>query len=159
MRERFRPLGFGRAIAFERTMQMRFVGQAFEIDVPLPGAPSEKSLHDAFDEAHRLVYFHSSGAGVAGKRVEIVGFRIGASVAEQCVLPAEVKGAARLFRKALVHESRQNRECGICERAHLETEAAGPLLVEDETSTIYVPPGWRAANDAAGNLVVRRAKG
>jgi N-methylhydantoinase A len=160
MRDRFQAMGFGREIAFQRTLQMRFVGQAFEIDVPAPRALSEASLREAFDEAHRLVYFHSSGAGIAGKRIEIVGFRIGASVPEQCVLPAKVKGAGRALRKTVVHENRQERECTVCERAHLEDPAGvpGPLLVEDETSTIYVPPAWRAANDAAGNLVLKRER-
>jgi N-methylhydantoinase A len=158
MRDRFRAMGFGKEIAFQRNMQMRFVGQAFEIDVPVPETLSEESLQEAFDEAHRLVYFHSSGSGVAGKRVEIVGFRIGASVAEECILPPKARGAARPSRKALVYESRENRDCVICERAHLEAAASGPLLVEDETSTIYVPPSWRAANDAAGNLILNRVK-
>ena len=30
------------------------------------------------------------------------------------------------------------------------------LLVEDETATIYVPPGWSAVEDETGNLVLNR---
>jgi N-methylhydantoinase A len=43
-------------------------------------------------------------------------------------------------------------------RAALAGGAAveGPALIEDVTSTIYVPAGWRGAVDACDNLVLRR---
>ena len=161
MQERFSALGMKDGMLFNRTLQMRFVGQAFEIDVPLPeGALNEASLRDAFDAAHRLVYFHGGGAGLAGKRVEIVGFRVGASVAENCVLPEKTPASAKAMRKRTIHENREQRECTLCSRSHLDGrgDLPGPLLVEDETSTIYVPPGWRARNDAAGNLILKRSR-
>jgi len=162
MADRFAALGMRAGVRFERTLQMRFVGQAFEIDVPLPdGELTEGSLRDAFDTAHRLVYFHGGGAGIAGKRIEIVGFRIGASVPETCVLPGRVPAPARDVRTGTIHENRERRECTVCSRAHLASRDGlpGPLLVEDETATVYVPPGWRARNDAAGNLIVQQNKG
>jgi N-methylhydantoinase A/oxoprolinase/acetone carboxylase beta subunit len=60
----------------------------------------------------------------------------------------------------VIHENREQRDCTVCTRADLDHDGGmpGPLLVEDETATIYVPPGWRAANDAAGNLIVKRGK-
>jgi N-methylhydantoinase A len=33
---------------------------------------------------------------------------------------------------------------------------AGPALVEGYSSTLWVPPGWHAARDAAGNILMRR---
>jgi N-methylhydantoinase A len=161
MQERFSALGMKSETLFNRTLQMRFVGQAFEIDVPLPeGELSEESLRDAFDAAHRLVYFHAGGAGLGGKRVEIVGFRIGASVPETCVLPDKTPPSSKPARRRTVHENREQRECTLCSRSHLDDQGGlpGPLLVEDDTSTIYVPPGWRARNDAAGNLILNRTK-
>lgn len=160
MRERFRAMGMVREIIFTRTLQMRFVGQAFEVDVPAPGRITEAALREAFDESHRLVYFHSGGAGIAGKRVEIVGFRMGASVPEDCCLPAKAPRSGRALRTHTVYENKESRQCTVCHRAHLDDPQgmAGPLLVEDETSTIYVPPDWRAANDGAGNLMVKRSK-
>jgi N-methylhydantoinase A/oxoprolinase/acetone carboxylase beta subunit len=32
----------------------------------------------------------------------------------------------------------------------------GPALVEDVTSTIYLPPGWRGQVDACDNLVLHK---
>jgi N-methylhydantoinase A len=156
MTRRFHGMGITEGIQFAPTLQMRFVGQAFEIDVAAPARIDETTLREAFDQAHRLVYFHAGGAGLGGKRVEIVGFRMGASVAERCVLPGKTAGTKRPTRKITIHESREQRECTVCHRAHLVERTAGPLLVEDETATIYVPPGWRAVNDAAGNLILKR---
>jgi N-methylhydantoinase A len=156
MQERFRAYGTKGEIAFTRTLQMRFVGQAFEVDVAAPAELTERSLREAFDEAHRLVYFHSGGAGLAGKRVEIVGFRVGATLAERCVLPAKPAGVPPAARRAVIHENRERRDCTVCQRANLAKPAAGPLLVLDETATLYVPPGWRAVNDDAGNLIMKR---
>jgi len=158
MTGRFNGMGITEGIEFTPTLQMRFVGQAFEIDVAAPAQVDEKTLRAAFDEAHRLVYFHAGGAGLGGKRVEIVGFRMGASVAERCVLPGKTAAARRSTRKIAIHENREKRDCTVCHRAHLTAPLEGPLLVEDETATIYVPPGWSAVNDAAGNLIVKRTK-
>lgn len=159
MRDRFAALGMREGLLFVRTLQMRFVGQAFEIDVPLPeGVLSEPAIRDAFDTAHRLVYFHGGGAGVAGKRVEVVGFRMGASVPERCILPSNPSSSTRSPRERVLYEQRERRTCKLLTRAHLAQHEAmtGPLLIEDETATIYVPPRWQARNDRAGNLILTR---
>ena len=36
---------------------------------------------------------------------------------------------------------------------------AGPLLIEDATSTAYVPQGWRASVDSHDNLILRQDEG
>ena len=35
-------------------------------------------------------------------------------------------------------------------------EIPGPLLIEDATSTAYVPQGWRASVDSHDNLIIRQ---
>jgi N-methylhydantoinase A len=36
-------------------------------------------------------------------------------------------------------------------------EVAGPALIEGYSSTAWVPEGWSAGRDTAGNLILRRA--
>jgi N-methylhydantoinase A len=153
------------ALDHAHTLQMRFVGQAFEVDVPLSAAELESlttaALALRFEEANRRMYLHSEGAGLAGRKVEIVGFRAGSTAAEKCVLPPRPPaGAARTVRRTPIHENREARTCAVTTRAlvRIQGGADGPLLVEDETSTIYVPPGWHATEDAAGNLVLSHMK-
>lgn len=161
VREQFATLGMHEGLTFARTLQMRFVGQAFEIDVPMPqGTLDEAALREAFDAAHRLIYFHGGGAGLAGKRVEIVGFRLGASVPERASLPAEAPAPIRAARRRELFEQRERRTCTLLSRSQVDrvTGMPGPLLIKDETSTIYVPPGWHARADSTGNLILQRTQ-
>ena len=49
--------------------------------------------------------------------------------------------------------------CRLLTRRALPVGGAlpGPALMDDATSTIYVPRGWRAERDEHDNLVLRRA--
>ena len=47
--------------------------------------------------------------------------------------------------------------CRVLPRAAVpDTPIAGPLLIEDGTSTIYAPPSWVTVTDAYGNIVMNR---
>jgi len=162
---RLRSAGMEGELAYTYTLQMRFVGQAFEVEVPLLDADvhalSVAMLERAFDEANRRVYMQSVGAGLAGKRAEIVGFRAGATAAGNCPLPPRSTApAVNAKRTHGIHENRDARTCAVLTRASLRggDGAAGPLLIEDETATIYVPPDWHATEDATGNLIVKYRK-
>jgi N-methylhydantoinase A len=103
------------------------------------------------------VYMDGGGAGLAGRRVEIVGFRVGATAPEKPVTagkPSATVGRAR--RTVRIHENREARDCVVTTRAEIASSGgmAGPLLAEDETATIYIPPGWQAKADDSGNLIL-----
>ena len=160
---RFRTLGFAGDLQFSHTLQMRFVGQAFEVDVPLSSADAarldEAGLRDHFDLAHRRVYMDGGGAGLAGKGIEVVGLRVGATAPEAAILPPKPPPqAGRTARQVTLHENRAERTCAVTTRANIDLAGGmqGPLLVEDDTATIYVPPGWSALGDASGNLILQR---
>lgn len=166
LEERFRSLGIRGELVYSYTLQMRFVGQAFEVDVSIAADRlanlDAAGLREHFDHAHRLVYMDSGGAGLGGKRIEIVGFRVGATAPEKPVLAGRPAAeAARAGKRIRIHENREARDCAVTTRLQVEAAGgmAGPLLVEDETATIYVPPGWQAAGDASGNLILKRNGG
>ena len=163
--QRFGQLGMRTALQRSASLQMRFVGQAFEIDVPLTDADlallDEALLCEHFDRAHRLVYMDSGGAGLGGKAIEVVGFRVGASAPAAPVLPPKPAARAGVSTRVRMTENREVRDCVVTTRPALDAVGAadGPLVVEDETATIYVPPGWTARCDAAGNLILKRKDG
>lgn len=145
-------------IAFGLTLEMRFVGQAFEIPVDidpdeLPCLTAEK-LVDRFIQEHKKLYLHGSD-GL--RHVEIVAFRLGAASPAPELPTATVNGGGETFRRhkifvdgALV--------CQLGPRSGLRPgeTITGPAVIEDITSTIFVPAGWRAALDDQANLVMRR---
>ena len=164
LEQRFRAIDVRGELHFAHTLQMRFVGQAFEVDVAVAterlAGLSVGELREQFDLANRLVYMDSGGAGLAGKNIEVVGFRVGATALEASVLPGKPPAqAVRPNRRLRIHENRAARDCALTSRPQIEAAGgmAGPLLVEDETATIYVPPDWQAHCDDSGNLILQRA--
>jgi N-methylhydantoinase A len=155
----FRELGVTGDIDFSYTLDMRFVGQAFEVPVHLTGEDldglTDERLLGLFNEAHHRVF----SFGEAGlHRAEIVSFRLGASVPPDVVpslseggTQAAASGTTRVFDLGEWHD------CPLLTRGNLKGGAsvAGPALIEDDTSTIFVPAGWQAEVDSRDNIVIR----
>jgi len=163
---RFRSFGITADLVFSTSLQMRFVGQAFELDVPIAdaavGALDAQALRDAFAIVHQQVYFHAGGGGLASKRIEVVGFRIGASAPEaEFNLPLPPAASERPRVRKPVFVDKQAHDCWVVGRPQIDAHAglAGPALIEDTTSTIFVPAGWHARHDGVGNLVIAQAGG
>ena len=156
----FRDLGIMDDLTYSYSLDMRFIGQAFEITVDidadlLPGMTAG-TLLELFNEAHNRVFsFGESGM----HRAEIVSFRLGASAAPE-VVPAlnegisdkVVKGQTQIFDRG------EWRQCVLLSRAAIALETngvPGPALVEDGTSTIFVPNDWTATVDDQDNILLK----
>ncbi len=143
---------------FEIYADMRFVGQAFEVPVrfepdALPGLTAE-DVALQFADAHHKVYFFG---GEVGKPVEFVSFRLGLRypIAELPVLE-ETSTAATAEAEIDLFDAGAWRKGRIVARAALSlgTEIAGPALLEDPTSTVFLPQGWTATRDTADNTIM-----
>ena len=140
---------------------MRFVGQAFEVPVPIPVETladlTTRELFDRFRDAHHRVFeFGESGHD----RAEIVSFRLGAAAAADAIPPlagtAEPPaGAASVI---ALFDRGEEISCRLLARPAfpLSEPLSGPILVDDVTATIYVPRGWLAERDRHDNLILRR---
>jgi N-methylhydantoinase A len=140
--------------------EMRFVGQAFE--VPVVFEASELAGLDAagvrrrFGEAHQRVYFFG---GEAAKPIEFVSFRLGVvAPLEQLPLLAEAREAAATARPIRIFDDKGWRDAQLLRRSGVAQQgsAPGPALIEDPTSTLYVPPRWSARLDANDNTILER---
>jgi N-methylhydantoinase A len=156
----FRQLGVQGDLTISYSLDMRFIGQAFEITVDidgeaLPNLDADKLL-DLFNEAHNRVFaFGESGLN----RAEIVSFRLGASAPPE-VLPALNEGMDDTIvrSESQVFDRGEWRQCLLLSRAAIAGEAAGipgPALVEDGTSTIFVPHDWTATVDYQNNILLK----
>jgi N-methylhydantoinase A len=144
-------------------LDLRYLGQGFELAVPLP--PSRRldergfaEVKDAFHELHQREF----GWHHADWPVEIVFARVAGSGAagERPGLRVERAAAPPVGRTA-------SRECFFLGHgAPFETPVVpregtrpgdvfeGPLIVEQMDTTTVVSPGWRATVDALANLVL-----
>lgn len=167
----FREQGRGRLAAegldparqeFERSVDLRYEGQSFELRVPVPedlDAAALGTVAERFHERHRQRYGHAS----PDEPVELVTVRLRARgvVATPDLRPAEAGGTVTDARRETrpVTFDGEARETPVYEREELPTggEFDGPAVVEGSGSTAVVRPGQAARVDEYGSLVVEVA--
>ena len=147
-----------------RTLDVRYVGQSYELNVDHPGRPRGliTSIANAFHKAHRQRFGYADST----EPVEIVNLRLKMVVPVEKPLPepelpqgsssaAAVVGEAPLvFREGAMTASlyaRDKLSCG--------NRVAGPALLLQMDSTTVIPPGWTAEVDGWGNLLVSPEQG
>ena len=159
--EQLRDMGLGNGDRrMHLTLEMRFVGQAFEVPVDIdPGdldALTARGLLDAFIDAHHRMYLYGAANRTAA---EIVSFRLGAvSPVERVPGLRESRGDLHAPpRRHRIFAGRENVDCELVRRANLNAGQGleGPGIIDDVTSTIFVPAGWRSEVDDHENLIMR----
>ena len=153
----FAELGITGALQLTHTLEMRYVGQAFEVPVPL-GEDEIASLDGAFLRArfneahHRIFEFDDSRTN----RPEIVSFRLGIASPPPSIPELTAADGAPLSDTVTIFDAGEQRAARrVNRRALLDAgECEGPLLIGDDTSTAYVPPGWRVRVDAHHNVIL-----
>ena len=171
------------AVAVQRSLDVRYVGQNYEIELPWERDPA--GLRPAFEARHRRLYGYATGEGV-----ECVNLRVVARLGDAAAAPhpgplprgerekgrTSFSGERETAPNPLPPGGRGQGEGGVSitgsQRAyfpetgevtlprHDRTALApgavvtGPAVVEDEWSTIVVYPGQRAAADPRGHLIL-----
>jgi len=148
-----------------RSADMRFAGQGYEINVPLPGgtygAADVERLREAFFREYAATY----GDRAFDRRdaVEAVHWRLTASVAipplaVQALATGDgtARGARKGSRPVYFPETSGFTDCPVYDRYRLGAGDTldGPAVIEERESTVVVLPGSRARVDAVGNIVV-----
>ncbi len=158
--DRAEASGLGKRVQLTLTAEMRFVGQAFEVPVVFEEREirrmSAAGVRQRFGEAHHRVYFFG---GEADKPIEFVSFRLGlAAPPDSLPLLAETESTSAKERPIRVYDAKAWRKGRLRSRASLapSDRIAGPALLEDPTSTLYVPVGWIARRDENDNTVLER---
>jgi N-methylhydantoinase A len=158
--ERAAASGLRSDLVFTLTAEMRFVGQAFEVPVPFNEAELESldasEVRQRFGDAHQRVYFFG---GEAAKPIEFVSFRLGVvAPLESLPLLADADEAGSQPRPISLFDGKAWRDAHLLHRAAMSGQAftAGPALIEDSTSTLYVPAGWMAQLDANHSTILER---
>ena len=150
---------------FDRTADLRYVGQSFEISVPVPDGDVDEDTLDTvverFHERHERRFGHADPS----EPVELVTLRLRARGLvetpefEPPTTEGSVADAVREVRTATYDGD--DHEATIYDRSSLPTDATfdGPAVVEGKESTVVVHPGQTAEVDAHGNLVVETRGG
>ena len=152
-------------ISFLRQVDMRYVGQSYELTVPLPAEQLDASkigrVLDQFHIEHDRAYGYSAPA----EPVEFVNLRLTAigKIAKPQLRELEgnntdIAAAQKATRSVYFAERDGYVECPIYDRYRLGPGCVltGPAIVEEIDSTTVIHPGYSAQVDRFGNLILTR---
>jgi N-methylhydantoinase A len=151
--------------AFERSGDLRYVGQGYELRVPFPDGPLDppalRQVLHSFGELHRVEYGHVFEASP----IEIVNIRVSGIGHMPKIAASRPTGGGSLA-EALVKTA----PCAFRSNGQLATimtpfyrrgllplgqKIAGPAIVLQTDSTTVVPPDATLTADESGNLILR----
>jgi N-methylhydantoinase A len=150
-----------------RALDLRYVGQSFELTIPLPPGPLTPArlagLEAAFFRAHARAY----GFAARGEPIEVVNVRLTAIGVVPRPRRRRVAAGGRAARAALKGvravvfgsgAAGRVRRCPVYDRYRLRAgnRLPGPAIVEQVDSTTMIEPGFVATVDAFGNLLLDR---
>jgi N-methylhydantoinase A len=139
---------------------MRYVGQAFQIEVPLDPAWLEEGtldrLREAFHDLHERLYAHADRAA----EVELIDLRAtvtGATPKPELRRPARGLGPAKPAGRRPIHYRGQRHDAAIYDRRDLLAgqQVDGPAIVEQDDTTTLIPAGFVGEVDGFGNIVIQ----
>jgi N-methylhydantoinase A len=145
--------------AIAHSADLRYVGQAFQIEVPIDPAWLEETgtegLRAAFHDRHELLYAHADRAA----DVELIDLRAtitGATPKPELKAVPTGGGPATPAGRRPIHYRKHRYVASVYHRRDLLAgqHVDGPAVIEQEDTTTLVPADFRASVDAFGNLVI-----
>jgi N-methylhydantoinase A len=149
---------------WQRLADGRFLGQGFDLVVPLPDGPYEGAgARRALTAAIEAAYREKFELTPPDMPVEFINIRVagrapvsGSEVAQRAGGARESGDAVKGRRRAYFPEAGGFVEATVYDRSRLGVGRSftGPAVVEEEGSTLVVGPGARATVAPSGNLIV-----
>lgn len=146
-----------------RSADLRYAGQAYEVNVPVPGGtldePAVNTVIRCFHDLHRQLYAHDN----PDRPIEFVSGRVAALGLTDAPPMHEIEARPEAGdagpgerRPVYFDEARGYVETAIHDRGRLGPGSAftGPAVVEQMDATTVVHPGQRVEVDGFGNLMI-----
>ena len=141
---------------------MRYVGQGYEIAVPVPGGtdvPTVAALHERFESAYRQLY----GRCIDGLDVEILSWTLNLSRDDRRIesrdTVARRSDASPVRRKTVFDGSMGasvEADCYLRSALSPGDYLVGPALVSETQTTTYVESGFKVCVTEQGHLLLER---
>jgi N-methylhydantoinase A len=150
---------------FTGSIDIRYVRQNFEINIPVPeGEMDEKKLDQVIAAFHKE---HKRSYGYCNEKapVQLINFRISAigiidkpSLAEMSRTRSAAEPKPFEKRRVLFQDQVEYIETGVYNRSDFKPGGSleGPVILEQMDSTLIVPPNWKLNADNYGNLKLTR---
>jgi N-methylhydantoinase A len=150
-------------IVMKRALEMRYIGQEFSllIDCPSHALTPEavQQIRDRFNEVYAARYGHAFPElmpEVASLRLHVYGvfakpeLNLGGQARQTTAMQPRA-------RRPVYFDERGFVECAVYRRPELPVNAvlAGPIVIEEQSSTTLVSPLDTVMADASGNLIIK----
>ena len=152
-------------VAYQRSGDLRYVGQGYELRVPMGDGPvdaaSLKAIFKAFEDIHTAEYGHV----FQDNPIEIVNIRVtGIGSMPKIDLPAQESGGslddarlgeAQSFFRVDGALTAMATPLYAREKLPVGQVVEGPAIIIQKDTTTVIPPGAGATAEAGGNLLVQ----
>ena len=131
-------------VRINRGLGIRYIGQAYELVVPLPDplpAGVEDGLAEAFEQAHLRAYGHSTQmpAEIVTLHLRAEGMRSQVDWEDGYKRHGQATGSRAIWIDGQLTDHSVHRR-DLMTRGDM---ARGPAVIEQDDTTVIVPPGWR----------------
>jgi N-methylhydantoinase A len=147
------------ASALSYTAELRYAGQAFQVEVPVEPAwltdPDLHRLRAVFHDRHEQLYAHANRAA----EVELIDLRVtvvGTTPKPRLARPPRGSGLAEPVGRRAIRHGGERHQAAVYDRGRLLAgqRLDGPAIVEQDDTTTLIPAGFAAAVDDWGHLVI-----
>lgn len=145
-------------IFYQRSADMRYTGQEYTINVPVADKIDIPQVIENFHDAHRRRYGHSS----PGAPVEFVNVRVAAigavtKFSSPTAIDTTDHDTVILGERDAIFDGVAHKT-PVVARDRLGTDYTidGPVIIEEQSATTIVPPGWQVNVDEHGNILLHR---
>lgn len=150
-----------RQISYERTADMRYMGQGHEVSVPLPAGQLDAGCHGEIEAAFERVYSELYGRKVPDVPVEVINWRVVASGPMPdlnfAAAPRQQHGKAEKGKRPVFSPQQNDFVPTMVYDRYALTPGmtfAGPAIVEERESTLVVSARGCARVDEHLNVIV-----
>jgi len=147
----------------QRSLDLRYQGQAFELNVAVgearPDGLALDAIEAAFHRQHLAAYGHASpDAAIELVNARLTAYGLVAKPSGERYRSAVASIDDALLERRPIWFDGAPHDCPVWERERLPERAVlrGPCIVEEFGATTVVPPGWHGVIDEHGNLRFER---
>ncbi len=156
--ERLRERGLAARPSFRRSIDLRYYGQGYELEIEVSGRFHRKTVSSGFERKHAAVY----GFVHEGEKIEVTALR------STMIVPVTKASLTKLRREESTGTVKRKRRVRFGEKWFDTTvyhgglvspgKIRGPAIFEGYDSTLVVPPGWVSSKNDLGCVVLERER-
>ena len=140
---------------FSRSVDVRYLGQGFELEVQVPKQFNRLNLRELFEQKHEAVY----GYRHVGEPLEVTALRLTATTAIakpslSLMESAKRRTGTETHRSVWFNDGWQ--DTPVLWRDNLSASIDGPVIIEEYDSTTVVPPDWNCIGGRNNCLIMER---